>query len=486
MIDVFIRSTAIDAASPDIFSAYILATQKLSSSEVFLLESCAGPTVDCRDSILGVGSLATIAVYRDRIEIDAPADLRAVLEARVNDICGHQRLVDGVGALTPQDDVWTWIKAINSTFVVTGGEENAFNFGFLACFSYDAAQFIETLPPKIEGPDFPLIFLRLSQSFLTVSRSGHARVTQAFASVFPDPAIDVAREILPRFALSDRGVLPEEADVRFSISRDEYMRRAEIALEHIRKGDIYQVQIGHEIQVRSALAPLTLYRRLRDLNPSPYMFLCEMAGHELIGASPENYIRLDDRHISMRPIAGTVGKGDPAGHGARVEELTSSPKERAEHTMLVDLCRNDIARVAAANTLDVSSMMAVEEFSHLFHLVSTVTGEMAADRDVVDLIKATFPAGTMTGAPKIRAMEIIEELETSRRGAYAGAVGLMGPGNYANLALCIRMATHKDGVYSLRASAGIVADSKPENEWRETIIKMSAMYKALTDQELAA
>ena len=159
----------------------------------------------------------------------------------------------------------------------------------------------------------------------------------------------------------------------------------------------------------------------------------------------------------------------------------------AEHIMLVDLCRNDIARIAKKDSLAVDSLMAVEEFSHLHHLVSTVSGKVADGKDVVDIISATFPAGTMTGAPKIRAMEIIENLETSRRGAYAGAIGLIGAGNsYANLALCIRMASYKDSTYFLRASAGIVADSSPTDEWNETLIKMGAVYKALTDEELVA
>ncbi|WP_269584441.1 anthranilate synthase component I family protein [Roseibium sp. Sym1] len=488
MIKVSIDTVQLDTATPDIFSAYILAAQKLTPDEVFLLESCAGPDVDCRESILGIGSLATIAVFRDRVEIDAPLPLRAAMEDHLNHHVGTRCFSGGTAPLAEGDDVWGWIRAVSSMFEVTGGAGDTFDFGFLTCLSYDAASLIEVLPRKIGGEEFPLVFLRLYQSFLTVSRTGGARVSVARSPLFPEPAVDVEAELLPKFPLSDRGEVAGESDaeVRFSVSREDYLKRAETALEHIRRGDIYQVQIGHEIQVSSPLAPITLYRRLRDLNPSPYMFLCRVFDRELIGASPENYIRLEDRHISMRPIAGTIGKGSLRDHGELVEELMSSPKERAEHTMLVDLCRNDISHVARANSLNVDNLMAVEEFSHLFHLVSTVTGEIDDGYDVIDLVRATFPAGTMTGAPKIRAMEIIEDLETSRRDAYAGAVGLMGPGNFANLALCIRMATYRDGIYSLRASAGIVADSSPENEWRETIVKMSAIYKALTDRELAA
>ncbi|MDJ0946582.1 MAG: anthranilate synthase component I family protein [Kiloniellales bacterium] len=485
MIELDTSTSHIHVPNLDIFSAYILAIQKLSKDDVFLLESCAGPEVDCRESILGVGALATIEIYRDRILITAPRLLQNAIETCVNEQLGEQRVEGGRGKIYSGDEAWRVLRSINGMFSRSQNDEE-FNFGFLACLSYDAACLIERLPYRIRGPEFPLVFLRLFQSFLVVAKSGSVRVSVTRSDIFPEPTIDIERELLPKFAIADRGDIAPNFNVKFSTTKDDYLSKVQVALNHIRLGDIYQVQIGHEVKVASSMEPLTLYRRLRELNPSPYMFLCKVAGCELIGASPENYVRLDAKGVSMRPIAGTIGKKTKQEHQQLVHALTSSPKECAEHTMLVDLCRNDIARVSKTDTLNVESLMSVEEFSHLFHLVSTVTGEMAFGCDVIDLVKATFPAGTMTGAPKIRAMEIIEDLEVSRREAYAGAVGLIGPGDFANMALCIRMASYRDQIYSLRACAGIVADSVPENEWQETIVKMRAVFKALTDEELVA
>ena len=469
----------------DIFSVYTNCAKTLGDDHVFLLESSAGPDVDCKESILGVGKLANIEFYHNRIEIIAPELLRKALETKINVWLGDARISNGIGQMYSGEDVWGCIREINNSFSPQANQSGAFNFGFLICLGYDAASLIEKLPYKIQEDEYPLITLQLFQSVLRVSKSGEACVSVTRSKLFPEPPIDLTHEFFNPDNANDDGSPPPEAEISFSISKEEYLPKIERALEHIRQGDIYQVQVGHEICVKSSLSPAAAYKRLRALNPSPYMFLCHVASFQLIGASPESYIRLDQQKISMRPIAGTIGKAAFSEHQELVQELTSSSKERAEHTMLVDLCRNDIARVARANTLNVDTLMAVEEFSHLFHLVSTVTGEIAHDHDIVDLIKATFPAGTMTGAPKIRAMEIIEDLEVSRRRAYAGAIGLIGPGNYANLALCIRMASFKDGIYSLRASAGVVADSTPENEWRETLVKMGAVYRALTGKELA-
>lgn len=497
MIEV--TSTILESAGPvpDVLAAYEAAALRLGADEVFLLESRSGPQQDCRESILGIGRLATVSFEADRVTIAAEARLAERLAEAILTRCPQaRRTADGRVALDGAEAVWEAARALAGAFRVTP-RLAGFQFGFLACLGYDAARLIERLPHRIADDNFPPLTLQLFQHVLVLPADGTAqapaRLVVNAAAEFP-PA---DREALARLlavaadgaatdaAGADAGAIPP-ARADFTLSRDDYLTRATTALYHIRIGDIYQVQIGHELRVESAMTPLGLYRRLRQLNPSPYMFLCRVAGCDLIGASPENYIRLEDGAISMRPIAGTIGKTTPEEHARRVAELTGSRKENAEHIMLVDLCRNDIARVATVNSLDVPSLMAVEEFSHLFHLVSTVSGRLAPGLDVFDLIRATFPAGTMTGAPKIRAMEIIEDLEVSRRGAYAGAIGLIGPGDYANMALCIRMASHRDQVFSLRACAGIVADSTPEAEWRETIVKMKAVYKALTGEELAA
>jgi anthranilate/para-aminobenzoate synthase component I len=219
------------------------------------------------------------------------------------------------------------------------------------------------------------------------------------------------------------------------------------------------------------------------------MSIAPLVGKTLISASPELFVRVVDGTATMRPIAGTAPRADGTASTAAQDEavgerLRADPKEIAEHIMLVDLCRNDIGRICQADTLRVTETMAVEGYSHVLHLVSTVEGEVAPGLDSFAVLSALFPSGTMTGAPKIRAMEIIETMEHSRRGLYAGAFGLIGLGGYVNLALCIRSLVHRGDSFEARASAGVVADSSPDREWRETLAKLSATYWAVTGEEL--
>jgi len=215
------------------------------------------------------------------------------------------------------------------------------------------------------------------------------------------------------------------------------------------------------------------------------MYLAFIGGRYLIGASPESFITVRDGVIAMRPLAGTAPRGKTTEEDQSLcEQLRSDPKEIAEHIMLVDLCRNDLSRICKSDSLAVEDLMTVEKHSHVMHLVSHVCAKPKDDVDVYDLIQATFPAGTMTGAPKIRAMEIIADIETTRRHAYAGAVGVMDFGGYAVLALCIRTAFFDGNEYTIRASAGVVADSDPCREWKETLHKMGSTYWAITGREL--
>jgi anthranilate synthase component 1 len=215
------------------------------------------------------------------------------------------------------------------------------------------------------------------------------------------------------------------------------------------------------------------------------MCLLPLADCTVIGASPELFVRIDGDEVTMRPIAGTVPRtADQAENDRRIATLVADEKEIAEHVMLVDLCRNDLGRFSRARSVAVDEMLAVGTFSHVFHLISTVRGERAEGVDVYDVIAATFPAGTMTGTPKIRAMEIIEATESSRRGRYAGVFGLIDFAGQVNLGLCIRAVFRTGDTYTTRASAGIVADSKADSEWRETLAKMSATHWAVTGQEL--
>ena len=240
-----------------------------------------------------------------------------------------------------------------------------------------------------------------------------------------------------------------------------------------------QVQISQRTSRPFEATPLALYRALRGLNPSPYMFYFDFNDHHVVGASPEILVRLSADAITLRPIAGTRPRGGtPEEDAAIAEELLADPKERAEHVMLIDLGRNDVGRVAATGSVKVTEKMLVERYSHVMHIVSNVEGRIAPGLDAVDVLKASFPAGTVTGAPKVRAMQIIDELEPVKRGVYSGAVGYLGFNGDMDVAIAIRTAVIKDRRLHVQAAAGIVADSDPQSEWQETQHKARAILRA--------
>jgi anthranilate synthase component 1 len=261
---------------------------------------------------------------------------------------------------------------------------------------------------------------------------------------------------------------------------DEYRARVAKARELIADGDCIQIVLSQRFDVRPAPEPLALYRALRHVNPSPYMFLIDVAGAALVGASPEPFVRVEDGRVVMHPIAGTRPRGRNDLEDAAMEaELRASEKERAEHVMLVDLARNDIGRVSRSGSVRVTELMRVDRFSHVMHLTSVVEGELARGLDALDAFRACFPAGTVSGAPKIRAMERIAELETDRRGPYAGAVGYLGFDGRMDTCIGIRTAVIADGVCRIQAGAGIVADSDPAAEELETRAKARALLHAI-------
>jgi anthranilate synthase component 1 len=261
---------------------------------------------------------------------------------------------------------------------------------------------------------------------------------------------------------------------------EEYEARVVRARELITEGDCIQIVVAQRFDVRPAPDALALYRALRHVNPSPYMFLIDAAGVTLVGASPEPFVRVEGGRVVMHPIAGTRPRGrDEAEDAANERELRASEKERAEHVMLVDLARNDIGRVSRAGTVKVRELMRVDRFSHVMHLTSVVDGELASGLDALDAFRACFPAGTVSGAPKIRAMERIAELETDRRGPYAGAVGYIGFDGRLDTCIAIRTAVIADGVCRIEAGAGIVADSDPHAEEAETRAKARALLRAV-------
>ena len=265
-----------------------------------------------------------------------------------------------------------------------------------------------------------------------------------------------------------------------NMSKDDFLAMVARAVDYIRAGDIIQVVLAQRFHCLEKLDPGAVYRALRLVNPSPYLFHFNFAGERLIGSSPELLVRKNGAEIAVRPIAGTRPRGrDETEDRELAEELLADPKEVAEHIMLVDLGRNDIGRVSRCGRVRVEELMKIERYSHVMHIVSHVEGELRKGLDMFDVFRACYPAGTVSGAPKIRALEIIDELEPTRRGPYAGAVGYFGFSGDMDFAITIRTVTVKDEVLYFQAGAGIVADSRPEMEYQETINKASAMRRAL-------
>ncbi|SMG63977.1 anthranilate synthase component I [methanotrophic bacterial endosymbiont of Bathymodiolus sp.] len=256
------------------------------------------------------------------------------------------------------------------------------------------------------------------------------------------------------------------------------------AKEYIVAGDVMQVVLSQRLSIPFTAAPIDLYRALRCLNPSPYMYYLNLEDFHIVGSSPEILVRLEDNMVTVRPIAGTRPRGKTATEDIALEkELLADPKELAEHLMLIDLGRNDAGRVAKIGTVELTDKMLIERYSHVMHIVSNVTGELQPDKDAFDVLAATFPAGTVSGAPKIRAMEIIDEFEPVKRGVYSGAVGYISWSGNMDTAIAIRTAVIKDKTLHIQAGAGIVYDSVPQNEWDETMNKGRAIFRAVTMAE---
>jgi anthranilate synthase component 1 len=396
----------------------------------------------------------------------------------------------GIHVLTAKDDVWDALRHLQAGFDAPGQDDASFRFGYVTVLSYDAVAYMERLPELIEtrGIDPDMLF-RLYAATIDIdlpANSGVLTIASSELWAAPEGAhiVSLAAEA-PHIATDDDATIPPIAAAgsgTTTMTSAEYADRARTALDHIHAGDIYQVQLGHPIHVKAERRDLDVYRRLRAINPSPYMAYLPLGELAVISGSPELHVRVDARHLTMRPIAGTARKtADATENAESVAWLQQDAKEAAEHIMLVDLCRNDLGRVAEPGSVAVSNLMNVEEYSHVFHLVSTVTATLESGLDSYDVIRATFPAGTVTGAPKIRAMEIIESLEKSRRGIYAGVFGVIGFGGFTNLALSLRTIVATPEGYTARASAGIVVDSSPDSEWLETLAKMGSTIRALTN-----
>ncbi len=361
--------------------------------------------------------------------------------------------------------------------------------GLVGYFAYDTVRYIETklaATAKPDALDTPDILLLFSEQLAVVDNlSG-----KLFLVVYADPrerdAYTRARQRLRELlqALRRPVVIPEQvngrpAQVRAEFNEGAFMQAVERAKRYIYDGDIMQVVLSQRMSHPYHASPLSLYRALRALNPSPYMFYFDLGEFHVVGASPEILVRLEQDTVTLRPIAGTRPRGkSPAEDEKLAQELLADPKERAEHIMLMDLGRNDVGRVAQIGTVRVTENMTIENYSHVMHIVSNVEGKLKAGFNAMDVLKATFPAGTVSGAPKVRAMEIIDELELTKRGIYAGAVGYLGFNGDMDLAIAIRTAVIKNQTLYVQAGAGIVADSVPANEWQETCNKAKAVLRA--------
>ena len=272
----------------------------------------------------------------------------------------------------------------------------------------------------------------------------------------------------------------DEQDFRSGFQQQDFQQAVETIKQYVLDGDVMQVVIAQRLSIAFEHDPLSLYRALRSLNPSPYMYLLNLDDMHIVGSSPEVLARSESGTVSVRPIAGTRKRGKtPAQDLAMEQELLADPKEIAEHLMLIDLGRNDVGRIAQTGTVAVTDQMVIERYSHVMHIVSNVEAQLADQLSAIDVLKATLPAGTLSGAPKVRAMEIIDELEPVKRGVYGGAVGYLSWQGNLDTAIAIRTAVIKDQQLHVQAGAGVVADSVPELEWKETMNKARAIFKAV-------
>lgn len=369
-----------------------------------------------------------------------------------------------------------------------------FTGGAVGFLGYEYIHQIEASVPKPERDDLHtpvlcfmitdtiLIFDRVSQTIKVVANAhidGKPEAAYGSACARIDEIIHELQQPLAARALEFRTEAPE-VHVDSNVTPERYAEMVGTAKEYIKAGDIIQVVLAQRFRAKTHATALDIYRALRSVNPSPYMFLLDFGGFQLVGASPEVHVRCEEGKVEIRPIAGTRWRGKTAEEDARLEkELLADEKERAEHLMLVDLARNDIGRVCDYGSVRVPEFMVIEKYSHVMHIVSGVEGTLQKGRTAYDLMRATFPAGTVSGAPKIRAMQVISELEQSQRGPYAGAVGYFSFNGNVDSCITLRTALLKDGVAYVQAGGGIVADSDAKYEFQETVNKAKAMLKAI-------
>lgn len=406
--------------------------------------------------------------------------------------------VDGVETerATPADPL-EWISAFRKRFRVAPLEDigDRFSGGLVGYFGYDIVRTIEPRlarsAPLPDPLDLPEIQLLVADELLifdnlrgTLRLLVHADPAQPNAWERGAARLQQLKQRLRESALPPpppvRTRHVREEDFSASFSREGYMSAVRAIKAYIGAGDVMQVVPSQRLSTPLTAHPLDLYRALRGVNPSPYMFYVDLGDTHLVGSSPEILVRVEDDQVTVRPIAGTRPRGKTRVEDEALEqELLADPKERAEHLMLIDLARNDVGRIADTGSVQLTDSFGIERYSHVMHIVSQVTGRLRPELDAMDALRATFPAGTVSGAPKIRAMEIIREVEPVARGVYAGAVGYWGWNGNMDTCIAIRTAVIKDGMLHIQAGGGIVADSEPAAEWEETMNKRRAMFRAV-------
>ncbi len=416
-------------------------------------------------------------------------------------VYGHRVVLERDGSVVQDREVkdpLAWVEDFQARIrVYEQPDMPRFTGGLVGYFGYDTIRYIEPRLTRCPSPDLigtPDILLMVSDEVVVFDNlsglmylikhldptagetleAGEARLNELVGRVTgatPRPVHRAPRQV-------------RESDFVSGFTEDGYRQAVDRIKDYILAGDCLQVVLSQRLSIPFGASSLDLYRALRALNPSPYMYLLELGDFRIVGSSPEILTRLEDGLVTVRPIAGTRRRGHTEAEDRALEaELLADPKERAEHLMLIDLGRNDAGRVARVGTVRVTDHMLVERYSHVMHIVSNVVGELADGMSAIDLLRATFPAGTVSGAPKIRAMEIIDELEPVKRGVYSGAVGYLSWNGNMDTAIAIRTAVIRDGTLHIQAGAGVVADSRPELEWKETMNKGRAIFRAVAMAE---
>lgn len=435
----------------------------------YLLESVEGGERFGRYSIIGLPSKKRIVIRDDTIEVT------------------HQnKVIQKEVTQNPLDFIQNYLSQFK---VPSDIELPRFAGGLAGYFGYETIQYIESRLKHKKTKDIlgvPDILLMLSEELIVVDNVAQKIFIVAYADPSIQNAYALGIERLDNLYDGLRQPIGSNEPQPFKhnephseFGEDAFKKAVEKAKAYIFDGDIMQVVLSQRISQTFDAPPLELYESLRALNPSPYMFYYHMDDHHVVGASPEILVRLEDETVTVRPIAGTRPRGKSKEEDLKLEqELLADPKECAEHVQLMDLGRNDIGRVSQSGSVKVTEHMTIERYSHVMHIVSNVEGTLKPNMHAIDVLKATFPAGTVSGAPKVRAMEIIHELEPSKRGIYAGAVGYLGFDGDMDVAIAIRTGVIKNKTLYVQAGAGIVADSIPDNEWVETQNKAKAVLRA--------